>query len=57
MLPLKLKLRNFLSYGDFIQEVSFEGRSIICLSGNNGNGKSALLEAITWSLWGFARKI
>jgi exonuclease SbcC len=56
MLPLKLKLRNFLSYGDFIQEVSFEGRSIICLSGNNGNGKSALLEAITWSLWGFARK-
>ena len=27
-----------------------------CLSGANGHGKSALLEAMTWALWGEARK-
>ena len=28
---------------------------LACISGNNGEGKSALLDAITWSLWGKAR--
>src|SRR3989339_704197 len=57
MIPLKLILKNFLSYGDNSQEVNFEPYSLICLSGKNGHGKSALLDAITWALWGQARKI
>ena len=28
----------------------------LCLSGENGHGKSALLDAITWSLWGESRR-
>lgn len=57
MIPLKLILKNFLSYGDDGREINFEPYSLICLSGKNGHGKSALLDAITWALWGQARKI
>lgn len=57
MIPLKLQLKNFLSYGPEPQIIDFEPYSLICLSGKNGHGKSALLDAITWALWGQARKI
>lgn len=56
MIPLQLKLRNFLSYGSHTQTVNFEPYHLVCLSGKNGHGKSALLDAITWVLWGQARK-
>ena len=55
MLPVKLKLRNFLSYGDAGEELDFRAFRLACISGNNGEGKSALLDAITWALWGMAR--
>lgn len=57
MIPLKLELKNFLSYGDAMQTIDFQNHSLICLSGKNGNGKSALLDAITWAVWGQARKV
>lgn len=57
MIPLKLQLKNFLSYGADIQTIDFSSYPLICLSGKNGHGKSALLDAITWALWGQARKI
>lgn len=57
MIPIKLELKNFLSYGSPIVTVDFSNHSLICLSGKNGNGKSALLDAITWALWGQARKV
>jgi len=56
MIPLKLQLKNFLSYGPEIQTIEFSSYPLICLSGKNGHGKSALLDAITWALWGQARK-
>lgn len=55
MIPLKLQLKNFLSYGP-LQTIDFSTYPLICLSGKNGHGKSALLDAITWALWGQARK-
>lgn len=57
MIPLKLQLKNFLSYGADIQTIDFSTYPLICLSGKNGHGKSALLDAITWALWGQARKV
>jgi exonuclease SbcC len=55
MIPVSLTLKNFMSYGDEGQTLSFEGMHVACLSGDNGNGKSALLDAMTWALWGKTR--
>lgn len=57
MIPLKLQLKNFLSYGAELQTVDFTPFNLICLSGKNGHGKSALLDAMCWAIWGEARKI
>src|SRR5947209_12315412 len=57
MIPVKLQIKNFLSYGSQVQTINFEPYQLICLSGKNGHGKSALLDAITWALWGQARKV
>lgn len=56
MIPHKLQLKNFLSYGSQLQTIDFGHYQLICLSGKNGHGKSALLDAITWAIWGQARK-
>lgn len=53
MIPYKLRLTNFLPYRQ--AELDFTGIHMACLSGENGAGKSALLDAITWALWGRAR--
>lgn len=56
MIPLKLQLKNFISYGS-CQIIDFAPYHLICLTGKNGHGKSALLDAITWAIWGQARKV
>ena len=53
MIPRRLRLRNFLSYRD--GTVDFSSLHVATLAGRNGDGKSALLDAITWALWGEAR--
>jgi len=55
MVPIKLALRNFMCYRDNVPPLHFEGFHVACLCGDNGHGKSALLDAITWALWGEAR--
>ncbi len=54
MIPLKLQLRNFMCYRQ-LDSLDFSGIHLACLAGDNGHGKSALLDAITWALWGKAR--
>ena len=55
MIPLRLSLRNFLSYRTDAPILDFNGIHVASLCGDNGHGKSAILDAITWSLWGQAR--
>ena len=55
MIPLTLNVRNFMSYTDIHEPLSFVGIHVAVLTGDNGHGKSALLDAITWVLWGRAR--
>ena len=54
MIPTKLRLHNFMSYAD-TPALDLRGIHLACLAGDNGHGKSALLDAITWALWGKAR--
>ncbi len=54
MIPHRLKLSGFLSYRDPV-DVDFTSFELACISGHNGAGKSSLLDAITWALFGEAR--
>ena len=54
MIPLHLRISGFLSYRDTV-ELDFNTFDLACISGHNGAGKSSLLDAITWSLFGEAR--
>lgn len=55
MIPLHLRLSGFLSYREPV-EIDFTTFELACISGSNGAGKSSLLDAITWALYGKARK-
>ena len=55
MIPVKLAMRNFMSYRDNVPTLYFDGIHTACICGNNGNGKSSLIDAMTWALWGKAR--
>lgn len=54
MIPIRLEMRNFLAYRA-PEPIVFEGIELACLTGGNGVGKSSILDAITWALWGKAR--
>lgn len=55
MIPLQLTLKNFLSYRE--ATLDFRGLHTACICGANGAGKSSLLEAITWAIWGKTRAV
>jgi hypothetical protein len=55
VIPARLTLRNFLCYRGECPPLELEYVRVACLTGDNGNGKSALLDAMTWALWGKAR--
>ncbi len=55
MYPLRLYLKNFLSYGENGTEIDFSPYRILLLTGKNGAGKSSVLDAMLWALWGKTR--
>lgn len=54
MIPLRIRLKNFMCYRE-PSPLDLTGIHLACLAGDNGHGKSALLDAMTWALWGRAR--
>jgi exonuclease SbcC len=52
--PVRLELEGFLSYAE-PTSIEFAGVEAVAVVGENGSGKTALLEAITWALYGITR--
>jgi exonuclease SbcC len=54
MIPVRLELENFLSYQE-AATLDLTTLELACIAGENGAGKSSLLDAITWVLFGRCR--
>ncbi len=54
MIPISLEVTNFLSYRTK-QTLDLSVIDLACIAGQNGAGKSSLLEAITWALFNRSR--
>lgn len=54
MIPLKLSLENFLSYKG-TSTLDFSSIHTAVITGDNGSGKSSLLDSMTYALFGVAR--
>lgn len=54
MIPVRLEITNFLAYCQ-PAPLDFSGIHVGVLVGENGAGKSSLLDAITWAVWGRSR--
>lgn len=50
----RLAIKGFLSYRQ--ADLDFRQIEVACITGHNGSGKSSLLDAITWALFGQARR-
>jgi len=55
MIPVRLALRNFMPYRDDVPPLNFAGVHTASICGDNGSGKSSLIDAMTWALWGRTR--
>lgn len=49
MIPVKLKLTNFISHSD--TEIDFTDISALCLYGDNGAGKTSIIDGILYALY------
>ncbi len=57
MIPCSIQIKNFLSYGSPPQTISFERTISSICAARMGMASLQLLDAITWALWGHARKV
>jgi exonuclease SbcC len=55
MIPIRLTLSNFMPYRDNVPTLNFSGIHTASICGENGSGKSSIIDAMTWALWGKSR--
>ena len=48
----KVRWKNFLSTGNQYSEINFNSHATTLIVGDNGSGKSTVLDALTFSLFG-----
>lgn len=48
----KIRFKNFMSYGNQFAEIDFKKAATTMVVGSNSNGKSTMLDALTFSLFG-----
>ncbi|HZD18924.1 MAG TPA: SMC family ATPase, partial [Actinomycetota bacterium] len=56
MRPLRLELKGFTAFRD-AQEIDFEGLDLFAISGPTGSGKTSILDAITYALFGYIDRV
>ena len=54
MVPIRLKLENFRSFSS-PTDIPLDFSSLFCIVGDNGAGKSSIVEAMLWALFGASR--
>jgi len=56
MKPIRLELKGFTAFREETV-VDFEGRTLFAITGPTGSGKSSLLDAMTWALYGSVPRV
>jgi DNA repair protein SbcC/Rad50 len=56
MKPIRLELQGFTAFREETV-VDFEGRTLFAIIGPTGSGKSSLLDAMTWALYGSVARV
>jgi len=56
MRPLRLELKGFTAFRD-AQAIDFEGLDLFAISGPTGSGKSSILDAMTYALYGYVERV
>lgn len=56
MRPIALRLKGFTAFRDE-QEISFDGLDLFAITGPTGSGKSSILDAMTYALFGTVERV
>lgn len=56
MRPVRLELKGFTAFRD-VQTVDFDGLDLFAIAGPTGSGKSSILDAITYALYGYVERV